>query len=224
MPTAAHGRENLVGCRGMGDDRFLRTILPCIRRCLQTEPAAQLDPVLAGLLFQQHPDAVLLVDLSGRLLEVNDAACRLAGWSRAEMLAMRPWQMLLATSPLEVREWLRSRSRDAAETFILTLAHRLGHVIRVEARVRRVASLIGETASLSLVVSSRHRVAPPGLRRLCRPASSHIFSNSSCSCASTTSPSSRRRSACAWPWSWAGWGCGSGRPLQTPTRATGRTG
>ncbi|WP_050031095.1 PAS domain S-box protein [Verrucomicrobium sp. BvORR034] len=106
----------------------------------QTEPATQLDPGLAGLIFQQHPDAVLLVDLSGRFLEANEAACQLAGWSRVEILEMRPWQLLPTTSPLEVREWLRSRSRDATETFVLTLAHRLGHVIRVEARVRRVAS------------------------------------------------------------------------------------
>lgn len=105
---------------------------------LLTEPAAQPEPGLAALLFQQQPDAVLVVDMSGRILEANVAACRLTGWSHEEMLQVRPWQLLPEASQLEVREWLRSRSRDTTETFILNFEGRTGQTGRVEARARRV--------------------------------------------------------------------------------------
>jgi PAS domain S-box-containing protein len=64
--------------------------------------------VQAGLLgeaIDRAPDAVLVADESMRYLAVNQAACRLLGYSREELLTLRATD--LATSPEAADEYGR---------------------------------------------------------------------------------------------------------------------
>ena len=101
------------------------------------------------LLFQQHPDAMLLVNMSGRILEANGEACRLMGCPLDELLALRPWQIIPGASQLEVREWMRSLERGAVETLNLSYRSCQSVLGRVETTIRRVEA--GENGDCLIV-------------------------------------------------------------------------
>src|SRR5258708_37206842 len=52
---------------------------------------------LTEKLLEHVADAVFVVDLDGRIIDVNPAACSLLGYERQELLKMHPWDF--ATSP-----------------------------------------------------------------------------------------------------------------------------
>ena len=65
-----------------------RTLQAEIQRREQTDQEKQRSEQRFRQMFDQASDAALVHDTTGRLIDVNDSACRSLGYSRAEMLAM----------------------------------------------------------------------------------------------------------------------------------------
>src|SRR5439155_6499662 len=62
-------------------------------RPTQAVVAAPVDERRFRAVFETALDAMLLVDDAGRFVDVNPAACVLLGYSRAELLMMRGWDV-----------------------------------------------------------------------------------------------------------------------------------
>jgi len=68
------------------------------------------------LIFNANLDAIYIIDLEGKILEVNDASCRFLGYSRAELLTMQLKDIYLP----EYSDLLPERIREIARrgTFV----------------------------------------------------------------------------------------------------------
>jgi PAS domain S-box-containing protein len=100
---------------GMGDGRDLRR--------LADQYAVVVRTTTDGF-FRLAPD--------GRLLEVNDAYCRMSGYRREELLAMTMPELDAAESPEEFARHLRTVMANGAEKFETRHRTRDGRVIDVE--------------------------------------------------------------------------------------------
>ena len=79
-------------------------------------------------------DALWFVDMEGRLVEANDAATTLLGYTRDELLALRIWE--LTAAPAEMSNPARmvlERARGLpGERFLATLRHKNGRTVEVD--------------------------------------------------------------------------------------------
>jgi DNA-binding CsgD family transcriptional regulator len=104
--------------------------------------------------------AAFLLEGAGRFLAVNECACRLLGWTRAELLAQRPADVLLA-------EQLVPGGEAATDTGVARLRRKDGGTVVVRYEARAVA-LDPLKAALWLVYpmqDSIERPKPSGLTR-----------------------------------------------------------
>ncbi len=110
------------------------------------------------LLFDSAADAIFIHDFEGRMLDVNELACRRLGYSREELLSMTPRDF----TPPEISALLPRRLRELREkgTLVFTSTHlvRDGRAIPVEIN-SRVVELDGRTVVLSLVRDVSERQA-----------------------------------------------------------------
>ncbi|NOZ93645.1 MAG: PAS domain S-box protein [Acidobacteria bacterium] len=101
------------------------------------------------LLFDSAADAIFIHDFEGRMLDVNELACRRLGYSREELLSMTPGDF----TPPEVSELLPERLQKIREAgslvFQSTHVARDGRAIPVEINAR-VVELDGRKVVLSL--------------------------------------------------------------------------
>jgi len=115
-------------------------------------------------LFETVTDAIFLADGRGRLVEVNDAACRQLGYSREELLGMHLTRIL----PEEQQASLPDVQRLVAEKgrVLLDTRHRRrdGSTYPVELVVS-VAELDGEPAFLGVARDTTERVRSEAERR-----------------------------------------------------------
>ncbi len=65
--------------------------------------------------FDQSPLPQALLDVEGRFKEVNDAACELLGWSRAELLGREATELVHPADPAQARHELQ-RLREGARS------------------------------------------------------------------------------------------------------------
>jgi PAS domain S-box-containing protein len=80
-------------------------------------------------------DGYWLVDMEGRLVEVNDAACRLTGYSREEMLALHVSDIDLFDQPDAVRARIQKIIASGGERFESQHRTRSGERIDVEVSI-----------------------------------------------------------------------------------------
>ncbi|MEI6211664.1 MAG: PAS domain S-box protein [bacterium] len=77
---------------------------------------------------------------TGRLLDVNDAYCRLVGYTRAELLGMRITDLEEAESPGEARAHVQRLLRDGQKRYEARLRHKNGPVVDVGVSVHAFAN------------------------------------------------------------------------------------
>jgi DNA-binding CsgD family transcriptional regulator len=104
--------------------------------------------------------AAFLVEGAGRFLAVNDCACRLLGWTRAELLAQRPADVLLAAQLVPTGE-------AAVDTGVARLRRSDGGTLTVRYEARSVA-LDPEQAALWLVYPMQESAERPKTAELTR--------------------------------------------------------
>ncbi len=90
------------------------------------------------LLFEHSPDAIFLEDLDGNVLDVNDAACRLHGRSREELVGMNVLELVPPALRDRVRHDPRALMLDYDQKIESESLHADGHSIPVEICAKRI--------------------------------------------------------------------------------------
>jgi len=86
-------------------------------------------------LFDHAIDAIVLADDQGRFIEVNPAVCQLTGYSRNELLGMRPDDLAAPDQqPADVAIQFESFLQAGTESGTFSLLHKDGDVVETEFR------------------------------------------------------------------------------------------
>ena len=83
-------------------------------------------------------DGFWILDMEGRILEVNDAYCRMIRYSREELLAMRIPDLDIGESPARTRDHIRWIKEQGGDRFEARHRAKGGSVLDVEVSVRYV--------------------------------------------------------------------------------------
>jgi PAS domain S-box-containing protein len=86
----------------------------------------------ATAIIQTAIDGFMLTDMNGRLLDVNDAYCRIIGYSRAELLAMSIPDVEAAEDREQVAEHMRRMDEQGYDRFETQHRRKDGRIIDVE--------------------------------------------------------------------------------------------
>ncbi|HYZ74493.1 MAG TPA: PAS domain-containing protein, partial [Chthoniobacterales bacterium] len=90
---------------------------------------------LAEKLLIHASEAVFALDFDGRILEANPAACSLLGYSREELLKMRPWDFATRASWKGILELVGTLPLGAPVTVKRVYRHKDGEQKTVHARL-----------------------------------------------------------------------------------------
>ena len=109
-------------------------------------------------LFQSAADPIFISDLEGRLLEVNDEACRLLGYTRDELLHLTVSDLITPEYAARRPEFLEQLQATGHLLFETELVTRDGRIIPAETS-SRMMDLQGRPAVLSIArdITERHQ-------------------------------------------------------------------
>jgi len=93
---------------------------------------------ICKLAFDYAADPIFLLDMSGNFIEVNQAACDHTGYSREELLQMRPGDIDDPESRALIPERFAQIKKDGQATFEAVHIHRSGRRIPVEMHIRLI--------------------------------------------------------------------------------------
>ena len=146
------------------EGRFVLVTILDISARKQAEEARLVSEQRYQDLVEQAADAIWLRDAGGRMLFVNDAGCRLLGYSREELLLSTSSQLIHASDPGT------SARFDALAPFGTlrverVMRHKDGHAIPVETSAHRLSD--GSLQVISHDISERKRIEAE-LRQLSR--------------------------------------------------------
>ncbi len=88
-------------------------------------------------LFAHVADAIIVAEPDGRIVEVNPAAIAVLGYSRPELLAMRPWDFVASATREEILALLRNMERTVPVTVQRTYRRRTGEQLTMDLRLTR---------------------------------------------------------------------------------------
>lgn len=115
--------------------------------CLDITARMQVEQALAHSearnrsMLRTAQDGVWLMDLEGRILEVNDAASQMLGYSHDQLLGMRVTDVEAADSAEEIRARIETIRRDGSALFESRHRRRDGQVFPVEISTTHLADL-----------------------------------------------------------------------------------
>src|SRR3990167_4113641 len=92
-------------------------------------------------LIETSLDRFCMADLSGRILDVNEAYCRMLGYTREEFLRLQVRDFETSESPEETAAHFQKFIRTGSDRFQTRQRRKDGAVIDVEASVQYVAEL-----------------------------------------------------------------------------------
>jgi two-component system cell cycle sensor histidine kinase/response regulator CckA len=91
-------------------------------------------------IFEHSPDAIFVEDVSGRVIDCNEAACRLHGMTREQLIGKSCFDLVPVRERERVREaYPRQLTFDIDENVSGFSLHADGHAIPVELRVNRIS-------------------------------------------------------------------------------------
>lgn len=99
---------------------------------MQNKKYQELPEDMYRTFFENACDAIFVADMEGNFISVNQAACDHLGYTREELLRMRPEQI----SDRQIFERLARIQKDGEGTFEAVHAHRDGSQIPVEMHMR----------------------------------------------------------------------------------------
>ena len=148
----------------VGDDRRIFSVTHDITERVQAEARLRESEKRYRTIFASVGDAVFLETLEGSIIEVNDKACELLGYTREELLALKVSDLV----PPDARAWLPRVTdavlRDKVFRSEAINVHKSGRQIPVEVSVAAM-ELEDRTLMLAIVRDiSRRREAEKALR------------------------------------------------------------
>src|ERR1700677_3643130 len=102
-------------------------------------------------LFANVADAIFVGELDGRIVDVNPAACELLGYSKEELLGMRPWDFITNLSRGKILGQFKQLQTGVPVTLWRTYRRKDGGLLEMEVRVARFSCADGDF----IIVSSR---------------------------------------------------------------------
>ena len=93
-------------------------------------------------IFNASPDAIFVHDAAdGRILEVNQAACRMLGWSHQELLSLDVGRFSQGDPPYSLADaqaWMQRALNHGPQTFVWRSRHREGRLLWTEVHLHQV--------------------------------------------------------------------------------------
>jgi len=86
-------------------------------------------------IIQASMDGFWMIDSQGRLLDCNDAACRISGYGREELLGLSVPDLEASETPEQTAEHIRRISKNGSDRFETRHRHKNGQVIDIDASV-----------------------------------------------------------------------------------------
>ncbi|MCL5098653.1 MAG: PAS domain S-box protein [Candidatus Omnitrophica bacterium] len=90
-------------------------------------------------LFTHTAQAILVHAMDGHFIDVNPAACAILGYSRDELLVLRPWDIVMDARRERMRRMWRGTERGRPVLIERTYRRKDGQRVEAEARLTRVA-------------------------------------------------------------------------------------
>ena len=118
-------------------------------------PSAACEELKAILRSSQ--DGFVLLDLSGRILDVNEAACRATGYSREELLGFTIQDVEAQQTPAEIERHIAAVIREGSERFETRHRRRDGSLIEVEVSANYLAAGGGKFVVFLRDISARKK-------------------------------------------------------------------
>ena len=109
-------------------------------------------------------DGFWMVDLQGRLLEVNEAYCRMSGYNEQELLAMRIADLEAAETPADTAAHVRNISAQGEDRFESRHRRKDGRILDVEISVQYKAIQDGRQVAFIRDITER-KLAEAALRK-----------------------------------------------------------
>jgi PAS domain S-box-containing protein len=114
------------------DARELRTVIEMGLYKHQAEVRERQSREEQAAILRTALDGYWLLDMTGRILDVNDAICRMHGYSREEMLRMAISDFEADDKPAEIAEQIQRLMRDGSGRFERNHRCKGGRLVRVE--------------------------------------------------------------------------------------------
>ena len=114
------------------DERELRTAIEMALYRHQSERHLRQSHEEQAAILRTALDGFSIADSQGRILEVNDAYCRLTGYSRAELLRMTLAEVDAGAAPEDVAAKMAAVVRAGSALFERQHRHKDGHVVDTE--------------------------------------------------------------------------------------------
>jgi two-component system, LuxR family, sensor kinase FixL len=109
-------------------------------------------------------DGFALIDPLGRIAEVNDAHCRMVGYTREEMLGMSIAQLEAAESPEEVAAHVRRVQQTGSDQFETRQRRKDGSTVDLEISASRLGSGPGSIIAFARDITQRKKAEAKRLR------------------------------------------------------------
>jgi diguanylate cyclase (GGDEF)-like protein/PAS domain S-box-containing protein len=116
----------------LGGDKMLHSVIRDITERKQAEEALRNSEAQYRAVIETAADGFWIVDMEGRLIEVNDAYVRLSGYRREELLSMRIPDLEAVERPQETAEHIEKILREGHDRFETFHRAKDGRILPVE--------------------------------------------------------------------------------------------
>ncbi len=89
-------------------------------------------------IFDNSVDAILIHSMDGQILEVNNIACQQTGYTRQELLQMRPMKLVAPKQGTVVKKQVQTANQNETLVFETILCRKDGLKYPVEVKIRRI--------------------------------------------------------------------------------------
>jgi PAS domain S-box-containing protein len=164
------GQGNITGAFGISTDVTDRK---------QAERALRTSEANYRMLMEQASDAILIIDHSGKYLDVNSQFCKMLGYTRQELLLAKTKDLLLPEDYDRFLQQIPGMQPGSSLRVERRLRHKNGSTVFVEASVKALAD--GRILSISRDVTARKlteeslRISEERYRSLVQQSSEGIF-------------------------------------------------
>ena len=114
---------------------FYRPVSSQIARYKQALESIQELQTIYGVIIRTAMDGFWLIDIMGRILEVNDSYCRLTGYSRQELLAMSVFDLRAQEKPEDTKRHIQRIIESGGDRFESHHRCKDGRIVDLEVSV-----------------------------------------------------------------------------------------